>query len=106
MSWKTIPLIVVLVVLVSMAAGLVRDRRIEADFPAIRAKSSEADVRHLMGNPKEVHRTCEAFDTTVMPDCDHVLIYRSVFAPLRSKYWLVFFDKNDEVTATSSELEP
>jgi hypothetical protein len=106
MNRKTVAAIVVVVMLLGVGAGLVRDWRVDADFSAIRAKSSEADVRHLMGKPKQIQRSCEAFDTSVMPDCDHVFIYRSIFGPLRSKYWLVFFDKNDKVTATSSELEP
>ena len=59
-----------------------------------------------MGEPKEIQRPCQAYETAVTPDCDHVFIYRSIFYPLRNKYWLVFFDENNQVTATSSQLEP
>jgi|SRR4051794_34924292 len=106
MNWKAIAAILVVVLLLALGGGFVRDSRVNTDFPAIRAKSSEADVRQLMGDPKEIQKSCAAYGTSVTPDCDHVFIYRSIFAPLRSKYWLVFFDKNDRVTATSSEMEP
>ena len=106
MSWKVPTAVVIAVLLMGLAAGIARDWRVDADFPAIRAKSSEADVKQLMGDPKVVQKSCAAYDTSVAPDCDHVFIYKSIFAPVRSKYWLVFFDKNDQVTATSSELEP
>ena len=106
MTWKSAAALVFAILLIAIAAGLVRDSRVAADFPSVRAKSSEAEVLHLMGKPKQVHDSCAAYDTTVLPDCDHVFIYRSIFYPLRSKYWLVFFDKNKQVTATSSELEP
>lgn len=104
--WKPIAGLVLAGTLAALGAGLVRDWRIDADFPAIRARSSEADIRSLMGEPKQVQRSCAAFDTTVTPDCDHLFIYRSSFAPLEHRYWLVFFDQNNQVTATSSEREP
>jgi hypothetical protein len=106
MTWKSTAALVFAILLIAVAAGLVHDSRVATDFPSIRAKSSEADVLHLMGKPKQVHSSCAAYDTTVLPNCDHVFIYRSIFYPLRGKYWLVFFDKNEQVTATSSELEP
>ncbi len=97
---------VILVVLLLATAGFVRDARIAGDFPSIRAKSSEVDVRRIMGEPKQVQRPCQAYNTSVQPGCDHVFLYRSIFYPLRSRYWLVFFDRNNQVTATSSQLEP
>ena len=106
MNWKVATGIVVVILLAGLGAGIAWDWRVDADFPAIKAKSNEADVKHLMGEPKAVQKSCAAYDTSVAPDCDHVFIYKSIFAPVRSKYWLVFFDKNDQVTATSSELEP
>ena len=106
MNWRALTAVVLVIVAGVASAGVVRDWRIAADFPAIRAKSSEADVLHLMGNPKQIQRSCAAFDTAVSPDCDHLFIYRSAFAPVSHKYWLVFFDQNNQVTATSSELEP
>ncbi|WP_260705830.1 hypothetical protein [Edaphobacter flagellatus] len=104
--WKTILTAVLLLILVAVAAGVVRDWRVAADFPAIRAQSSEADVLQLMGEPKQVQKSCSVFDTVVTPACDHVFIYRSIFSPVESKYWLVFFDENSRVTATSSQMEP
>jgi hypothetical protein len=106
MNWKAIAAIAFVVATLALGAGLVRDWRIDADFPAIRALSTEADVRRLMGEPKQVQKSCEVYDTSVTPDCDHVFIYRSIFAPMKSRYWLVFFDQKNQVTATSSELEP
>lgn len=106
MNWKIILAILLSLFLAGAAAGYIRDSRLDADFPAIRAKSSEADVRHVMGEPRQVLHPCQAYDTSVTPDCTHVFLYRSIFYPLREKYWLVFFDENNQVTATSSELEP
>lgn len=103
MNWKAIAVVVIMLLLVITAAGFVRDSRVETDFPALRAKSSEADVRRIMGDPKEIQRSCDAYGTSVTPDCNHVFIYRSIFYPLRNKYWLVFFDENNQVTATSSQ---
>lgn len=103
MNWKAITVVVIMLLLVIMAAGFVRDSRMDTDFPAIRAKSSEADVRRIMGDPKEIQKPCDAFGTSVTPDCTHVFIYRSIFYPARDKYWLVFFDENNQVTATSSQ---
>jgi hypothetical protein len=106
MNWRALTAVVVVIVAGGTAAGLIRDSRINTDFPAIRARSTEAAVRQLMGEPKQIQKTCTVFDTSVTPDCDHVFIYKSIFAPMKSKYWLVFFDQNNQVTATSSELEP
>jgi hypothetical protein len=106
MNWKTIAALLIAIVLVALCAGWVRDSRIDTDFPSIRAKSDEASVRQLMGDPAKIASSCDAYDTSVTPDCDHVFIYRSIFYPVRGRYWLVFFDKNKQVTATSSELEP
>lgn len=103
MNWKAIAVVVVMLLLVITAAGFVRDSRVDTDFPALRAKSSEADVRRIMGDPKEIQHSCDAYGTAVTPDCNHVFIYRSIFYPLRNKYWLVFFDENNQVTATSSQ---
>jgi hypothetical protein len=106
MNWKSTGVLVGVIFLVAVGAGLVRDSRIETDFPSVSAKSDEASVRHLIGKPAKILTTCTAYDTSVGPDCDRVFIYRSIFYPLRSRYWLVFFDKNKQVTAISSQLEP
>jgi hypothetical protein len=103
MNWKAIAVVVIMLLLVITAAGFVHDSRVETDFPALRAKSSEVDVRRIMGDPKEIQQPCDAYGTAVTPDCTHVFIYRSIFYPLRNKYWLVFFDENNQVTATSSQ---
>jgi hypothetical protein len=103
MNWKAIAVTVVMLLLVITAAGFVRDSRVDADFPSLRAKSSEADIRRILGNPKEIQKPCDAYGTSVTPQCNHVFIYRSIFYPLRNKYWLVFFDENNQVTATSSQ---
>ena len=103
MNWKAILGVVVVLLLVVAAAGAIRDSRIDSDFPSLPAKSSEAEVRRIMGNPREIQRPCDAYGTSLSPDCDHVFIYRSILYPLRSKYWLVFFNKSNQVTATSSK---
>ena len=106
MNWKTIVGLVFAIFLVALGAGYIRDSRLDSDFPSVQAQSNEAELRHLLGEPTKVDPSCNAYDTSVTPDCDHVLIYRSIFYPVRNKYWLVFFNKNQHVTATSSELEP
>lgn len=107
MNWKAIAAISLMLLLIcAAAAGYARDSRVNADFPALRAKSSETDVRRIMGNPKKIQKNCTVYDTSVSPDCDHVFIYRSIFYPLRDRYWLVFFNQNNQVTATSSQMEP
>jgi len=103
MNWKAILAIIVLLLVIVAAAGFVRDSRVDADFPSLPAKASEAEVRRIMGNPKEIQRPCDAYGISVTPDCNHVFIYRSIFYPLRDKYWLVFFNENNQVTATSSQ---
>ena len=106
MKWTAIFAVAALLAVSLLGAGIVRDWRVDGDFPAIRAKSSETQVKQLMGEPGEVQPSCRAFDIQLIGNCDHVFIYRSIFYPVRGKYWLVFFDKNKQVTATSSELEP
>jgi len=106
MSWKTIAALVIVIGLVAIGFGWVRDSRLDTDFPSIQAKSDEASVRRLMGYPATISTSCDAYGTSVTPDCDHAFIYHSIFYPLRSKYWIVFFDKNKQVTAVSSQREP
>jgi hypothetical protein len=106
MKWRAIAGIVALLLVILLGIGLVRDWRLDSDFPAIRAKSNEIQVKDLMGEPHEVDRPCQAYDTRLTANCDHVYVYRSSLAPLRDKYWLVFFDGNNQATATSSEVEP
>jgi len=106
MKWTAIFAVAALLLVSLLGAGIVRDWRVDGDFPAIRAKSSETQVKQLMGEPGEVQRTCRAFDIQLTTNCDHVFIYRSSLAPLRDKHWLVFFDGNNQATATSTETEP
>jgi hypothetical protein len=103
MKWKAILTSVVVLLLVIGAAGYFHDSRIDSDFPSLRPKSSEAEIRRILGNPRQIQKPCDAYGTSVTPDCDHVFIYRSIFYPVRNKYWLVFFNENNQVTATSSE---
>lgn len=103
MNWKAILGIIVVLLLVVIVAGIIHDTRVNSDFPSLQAKSSEAEVRRIMGEPKEIQRPCDAYGTSLSPDCDHVFVYRSILYPLRSKYWLVFFNKSNQLTATSSK---
>jgi hypothetical protein len=106
MKWTAILAVAVLAVATLLGVGIVRDWRIDSDFPAIRAKSSESQVKQLMGEPRQVERSCRAFDIQLIANCDHVFIYQSSLTPLRDKHWLVFFDGNNQATATSTETEP
>jgi hypothetical protein len=106
MKWRAIVGVVALLFITFVGIAVVRDWRLESDFPAIRALSNEMQVKQLMGEPREVDRPCQAYDTRLIANCDHVFVYRSSLAPLRDKYWLVFFDGNNQATATSSEIEP
>jgi hypothetical protein len=100
--------IAVLFVLIVLAVlwGMLHDRRLDEAFSTIVKQTSEAQVLAAMGAPNAIQRPCRAYDTELAANCDHVFIYRSSFAPLRHKYWLVFLDENNEATATSSEKEP
>ena len=95
-----------LLFLATVGVGVVHDRRVEGDFPFIRAKSSETQVKQLMCEPREVDRPCNAYGIQLLTNCDHVFVYRSSLAPLRDKHWLVFFDQNNQATATSTESVP
>ena len=106
MKGRAIVGVVALLFITFVGIAVVRDWRLESDFPAIRALSNEMQVKQLMGEPREVDRPCQAYDTRLIANCDHVFVYRSSLAPLRDKYWLVFFDGNNQATATSSEIEP
>jgi hypothetical protein len=106
MKWRAIVGVVALLSLTLVGIAVVHDWRLESDFPAIRALSNEMQVKQLMGEPREVDRPCQAYGIKLTTNCDHVFVYRSSLAPLRDKYWLVFFDGNNQATATSSEVEP
>ena len=60
MKWRAIAGIVALLLVILLGIGLVRDWRLDSDFPAIRAKSNEIQVKDLMGEPHEVDRPCQA----------------------------------------------
>ena len=86
--------------------GMLRDQRLDGAFSTINKQASEAQVRAAMGAPNAIERPCRAYDTQLTTNCEHVFVYRSSFAPLRHRYWLVFFDENNKATATSSQAEP
>jgi len=106
MKWRAIIVVVALLLITFVGIGVVHDWRLESDFPAIRALSNEMQVKQLMGEPREVDRPCQAYGIRLTTNCDHVFVYRSSLAPVRDKDWLVFFDGNNQATATSSEVEP
>ena len=105
-NWPDIAAVLTLLLLTALGMAMVADWRVDGDFPAIRAKSSETQVKQVMGEPGEVDRPCRAFDVQLIANCDHVFVYRSTLAPLRDKHWLVFFDQNNQATATSTETAP
>lgn len=86
--------------------GMLRDQRLDGAFSTVNKQASEAQVRGAMGAPNAIERPCRAHDTQLTTNCEHVFVYRSSFAPLRHRYWLVFFDENNKATATSSQAEP
>lgn len=86
--------------------GMLRDRRLSDAFATLNKEASEYQVRAVMGPPNTIAHPCKAYDTQLTVNCDHVFVYRSSFAPLRHKYWLVFLDENNKATATSSQKEP
>jgi hypothetical protein len=105
-KWYITAACVVFLVLSALVVGLVHDRRMDADFPSVRSKSSEIQVKQLLGEPREVNRQCRNFSVQLVANCDHIFVYRSSLTPLRDRYWLVFFDQNNQATATSAESEP
>ncbi len=100
--------IAVLFVLLVLGAlwGMLRDRRLDGTFSTINKQTSEAQVRTVMGSPNAIQRPCQAYGTQLTANCAHVFVYRSSFAPVRHRYWLIFFDETNEATATSSQVEP
>jgi hypothetical protein len=95
-----------LIVLAAGLFGVARDYRIQTGFATAAPHASEDAVRHALGRPSSVESSCKAYGTQLTGDCDHVLIYRSSFAPLRSAYWLVFIDASGHAVATSRQYRP
>lgn len=83
-----------------------RDHQLQTNFVAIKPLSTEAQVIEALGPASEVQRPCQAYDTQLTANCDHVLVYKSRLSPFRRQYWLIFFDSNSQATATSSQLAP
>lgn len=106
MKARSVMLIILFVIVAAVAFGFYRDHSRNASFLAIQPQSSEAEVLKIMGTPSAVEPSCSAYGTQVTTVCDHVLIYKSSFAPVRPQYWLIFFDSNSQATATSSQLAP
>jgi hypothetical protein len=106
MRSKPVLAVLALVILLGVIFGLYRDHRLDSNFPAVKPKAPESEVRALMGNPSKIDHSCSAYGTVVTENCDHVFVYRSSFGPVRSRYWLVFFDANQQATATSKQAEP
>jgi len=86
--------------------GLIHDRRLQDGFDSVQSEVSEQSVRDAMGTPSTIDHSCAAYGTQLSETCDHVLIYRSALAPLRSSYWLVFMDANGRTKATSRQAHP
>ncbi len=71
-----------MLVLICAAAGFVRDSRVDTDFPAIRARSTEAEVRRIMGDPKQIQTPRSGLrHLGESPTANHVFVYRSIFLP-------------------------
>lgn len=104
MKLKPLLLLIALIALVFCLKGIVHDHKIQFAFAHIKPGADEKSVLKALGKPHSIDHSCSAYGTTLSETCDHVLIYRSSFAPLKSSYWLVFFDANGEAKATSHEL--
>jgi len=101
------PLIVLVVfVLAILFFGWVHDRRINEGFATIQANATEDSIRSLLGKPSSIEPSCAAYGTQLTANCDHVLVYRSAFGPLKPSYWLVFVDAKGHTKATSRQSKP
>ena len=86
--------------------GLIRDHRLQDGFDSVQSEVSEQSVFDAMGRPSAIDHSCAAYGTQLSETCNHVLIYRSALAPLRSSYWLVFVDADGRIKATSRQARP
>jgi hypothetical protein len=104
MKIKPILFLVALIALAFCLRGVVHDHKTQFAFARIQPGANETSVLKALGKPHSIDHSCSAYGTKLAETCDHVLIYRSSFAPLKSSYWLVFFDANGMAKATSREL--
>jgi hypothetical protein len=93
-------------VLAYVGFGFIHDRKLQDGFDSVRSEVSEQSVHDAMGAPSAIDRSCAAYGTQLSETCDHVLIYHSALAPLRSSYWLVFVDADGRTKATSRQIRP
>jgi len=101
------PLIILLVFVVAIIVfGTIHDRRINEAFASIQPDATEQSVRSLLGKPSSINPSCSAYGTQLTANCDHVLVYRSAFGPLKPSYWLVFIDASGLAKATSRQSKP
>jgi len=101
------PAIILLVFLLAIVVfGTIHDRRINEGFAAIQADATEDSIRGLLGKPSNVDPSCAAYGTQLTSNCNHVLVYKSAFSPLKHAYWLIFIDANGLTKATSRQSKP
>jgi hypothetical protein len=96
----------VVLLVVGGLVGVAYDRRLTAKFHSIQPHAAESNVRSELGSPSKTDASCSAYDTQQATHCDHVLVYKSAFAFVTHRYWLVFIDPSGTVTATSMQVEP
>lgn len=100
--------IVFVLVLLCLGAvyGVYHDRMANGHYAGINKGSTEQQVLNSMGTPAETNPTCSAYGTTVIGDCDHVLVYRSAFSFVTKKYWSFFIDRRGNVVDKAMQAKP
>ena len=106
MKLKSPAIIAFVFILSILLFGMIHDRRIGEGFAAIQPDASEDSIRTLVGKPSSVESSCTAYGTQLTDNCDHVLVYKSAFSPIKSSYWLVFINAGGHATATSRQSKP
>ncbi|HEY0263332.1 MAG TPA: hypothetical protein VGC07_02305 [Granulicella sp.] len=87
-----------------IAVGLRRDHRVESGFVALQTGAAAQDVLASLGRPSQTNGSCATYGARPQDHCDHVLVWRSSFAPILTRYWLVFVDAAGKMQATSRQV--
>lgn len=101
-------LIVLLVVVVCLGLiyGAYHDRMANGHYADVTKGATEQQVVGAMGTPSETNSSCSAYGTTVIGDCDHVLVYRSAFSFATKKHWAFFIDRRGNVVDKAMQAKP
>ena len=89
--------------------AVVRDERIATGFDEVEVGTSEQDVLRLMGRPNRVEKCGEfwgPFPEDELKGCNKEYLYESSFAPLLPKYFVIRFERNNQVQTTFPLMSP